>query len=675
VNHKDLIKRVGLPIAAAAIILTPIALLAQPPAGGAPGVRGGDAGQAGRGGGRGGRGGVQVDRAAMETLFNAQCDSCHKNAERAPQRDELAQRTADNVIEVLTNGAMKSMAANLSKDQVTQLAVYLTGRQPGEALPVKVADVKCATDGPITVAPGSWSKIAVDKENTAFQKNPGLKASDVPKLKLKWAWSFRASSYSQAVVVGDHMFITSGSGGGFYSLDAKTGCYHWKNEAVTSRTTPMVEHRPGLSPSGWVTFLSLAGGGNQVAAYDLADGKQLWISKAVETVGASHLTGTPALWGDTLYVPVSGAEEGRSSGECCTFRGSLVALDAKTGEKKWQTYFIKEPRTPTRKNRDGIQLQGPAGAAAWSSPTIDIKRHQVLVTTGNSTTDGPTIGTDSVIAIDLTTGKTNWNTQTYPNDNFLVNCTRPAPPPAQKAPNCPTANGPDYDYGASAIVVSMKNGKDVILSGQKSGVVHALDAKTGKVLWNNAVGVGSSLGGVEWGMATDGKTVYASNSDLVRESEKYLQDTGLMDKSVFVPAPKPGLTAIDIATGKTIWHYATPQTDCHYAAGTTRGRAPGCFHANSQAVTLIPGAIFAGSTQGQFRAHDPKTGKVIWEYDTTAQTYDTINGVKGQAGGSIDSMAATVANGVVYVMSGYAGSAGVGNNNPNVLLAFSVDGK
>jgi polyvinyl alcohol dehydrogenase (cytochrome) len=663
VNRKDLFKRVGLPLVAAAIALTPLALLAQPPAGGPA---------ASQGGGR--RGGVQVDRAAMETLFSAQCDSCHKNAERAPQRDDLAQRTADNIIDVLTNGAMKPMAANLSHDQIVQLAVYLTGRQPGEAPPVKIADVKCATDGPISVTPGSWTKIAVDKENTAFQKTPGLKVADIPKLKLKWAWSFRASTYSQPVVVGDHMFITSGSGGGFYSLDANTGCYHWKNAAVTSRTTPMVEHRAGLSPSGWVTFLSIAGAGNQVAAYDLADGKQLWISKPVETVGASHLTGTPALWGDTLYVPVSGAEEGRSSGECCTFRGSLVALDAKTGEKKWQTYFIKEPRTPTRVNRDGVQLQGPAGAAAWSSPTIDVKRHQVLVTTGNSTTDGPTIGTDSVIAIDLTTGKTNWNTQTYPNDNFLVNCTRP-PPSGVKAPNCPIANGPDYDYGASAIVATMKNGKDIILSGQKSGVVHAFDPKTGKVLWNNAVGVGSSLGGVEWGMASDGKLVYTGNSDLVRESEKYLQDTGAMDKSVFVPTPKPGLTAIDIATGKTVWHYDTPQTPCHYSATTTRGRPPGCFHANSQAVTLIPGAIFAGSTQGWFRAHDSKTGKVLWEYDTTGQTYDTINGVKGQPGGSIDSMAATVVNGVVYVMSGYAGSAGVGNNNPNVLLAFSVDGK
>lgn len=653
VKSIDLIKRFGVPVAAAAVVLTPLALMAQPPAG------------------RGGRG-VQVDP-AIPALFDAQCQTCHQRSERAPQRDDLKQRTADNVIDVLTNGAMKPMAASLTKDQITQIAVFVTGRQPGEALPVKIADVKCATDGPIVVAPGSWTKIAGDAENTAFQKAPGLSAADVPRLKLKWAWSYRASSYSTPIVVGDHLFMTSGSGGGFVSLDAKTGCLHWRNEQVTSRTSPMVVKRPDLSPSGWVTFIALAGRESQVAAYDLANGKEIWKSKPVETVGASHLTGTPALYKDVLYVPVSGAEEGRVNGDCCTFRGSLVALDAKTGAKLWQTYFIKEDRTPTRKNRDGVQLQGPAGGASWSSPTIDVKNNQVLVTTGNSTTDGATVGADSVIAIDLTTGKTRWNTQTYENDNFLAGC-RP-PPSGVKPPNCPTADGPDYDYGASPILVHMKNGKDIIVTGQKSGVVHGLDAKSGKRLWDNAVGAGSSLGGVEWGMATDGKYVYAPNSDIMRESEVAMQDAGTMDKRVVIPAAKPGLTAVDVVTGKSVWHYATPQLPCKWAPGTTKGRVPGCFHAQSQAVILIPGAIFSGSTNGWFRALDPKTGKVLWEYETTGQTYDTVNGVKGQPGGSVDSMAATVAGGVVYTMSGYGGSAGVGSNNPNVLLAFSVDGK
>jgi polyvinyl alcohol dehydrogenase (cytochrome) len=304
---------------------------------------------------------------------------------------------------------------------------------------------------------------------------------------------------------------------------------------------------------------------------------------------------------------------------------------------------------------------------------VDVKRNQVIVTTGNSTTDGPTIGADSVIAIDMTTGKTNWTTQTYENDNFLVGC-RP-PPSGVVPPNCPTADGPDYDYGASAIVVAMKNGKDIIVTGQKSGVVHGIDAKTGKRLWDNQVGAGSSLGGIEWGMATDGKLVYASNSDIMRESEKAMQAAGTMDPKVKVPDARPGLTAVDVVTGKTVWHYATPQLPCKWAPGTTKGRVPGCFHAQSQAVLLIPGAIFSGSTNGWFRAFDPKTGKVIWEYETTGQTYDTVNGVKGQPGGSLDSMAPTVAGGMVYTMSGYGGSAGVGSNNPNVLLAFSVDGK
>jgi polyvinyl alcohol dehydrogenase (cytochrome) len=649
----ELFKRYGAPTVVAVLALTPLALMAQPP------------------GGRGGRGGVQVDP-SIPGLFQSRCQSCHATSERAPQPDDLKQRTADSVIDALTNGVMKPMAGGLTREQITQIAVYVTGRRPGEPLPVQITEVKCATNGPIVIRPGSWTKIAGDLQNTAYQKTPGLKASDIPRLKLKWAFAYRAGSYSTPIVVGDHLFMTSGSGGGFVSLDAKTGCVHWRNDEVSSRTSPMIV-KSSISPSGWVTFLSLAGRGNEVAAYDLANGKQIWKSQPVETVGASHLTGTPALYNDILYVPVSGAEEGRNRGECCTFRGSLVALNAKTGAKLWQTYFINEPRTPTRKNRDGVQLQGPAGAASWSSPTIDAKRHQVLVTTGNSTTDGPTIGADSVIAIDLTSGKINWTTQTYENDNFLVGC-RP-PPSGVVPPNCPLANGPDYDYGASAIVVTARNGKDIVLTGQKSGVVHAIDAKTGKRLWDNQVGAGSSLGGIEWGMASDGRYVYASNSDIMRESEKAMQAAGTMDPKIPIPDAKPGLTAIDVVTGKTVWHYATPRLPCKWAPGTTKGRVPGCFHAQSQAVLLIPGAVFSGSTNGWFRAFDSATGKVIWEYDTTAQTYDTLNGVKNQPGGSLDSMAPTVVDGVVYTMVGYAGSAGVGSNNPNVLLAFSVDGK
>ena len=281
-NSLQFIKRVGLPAVAAALLLAPMMANAQPPGGG-------------RGGGRGGPPRVQVDQAATEALFNTRCQTCHTNAERAPARDELKQRTADNIIDILTNGVMKPMAGGLTPDQIRQLGVYLTGRQPGEALPVQIKDVMCTSDTPLKVTPGSWTKIAGDNENTAFQKIPGLKAADVSKLKLKWAFAFRASSYGQPIVVGDHLFLTSGSGGGFYSMDANSGCVHWKNEAVNSRTTPMVEHRADLSPSGWVTFLSLAGNGNQVAAYDLQNGKQLWISGPVETVGASHLTGSPAL--------------------------------------------------------------------------------------------------------------------------------------------------------------------------------------------------------------------------------------------------------------------------------------------------------------------------------------------------------------------------------------------
>jgi polyvinyl alcohol dehydrogenase (cytochrome) len=99
------------------------------------------------------------------------------------------------------------------------------------------------------------------------------------------------------------------------------------------------------------------------------------------------------------------------------------------------------------------------------------------------------------------------------------------------------------------------------------------------------------------------------------------------------------------------------------------------MRAQSSAPSIIPGFVFEGGLDGWFRAYDAKTGKIVWEDSTTSRTYDTVNGVKGQPGGGMDGLGATVAHGMVFVASGNNGAARVGSNGVNVLLAYSVDGK
>jgi polyvinyl alcohol dehydrogenase (cytochrome) len=472
-------------------------------------------------------------------------------------------------------------------------------------------------------------------------------------------------------VMGDWLFFTNRTGK-FYALDAKSGCVRWVAEGVTSRTTPMIVKSP-ISPSGWATFVGERN--RTVRAFDAQSGKEIWRSAQLEANPVAGITGTPVVSGDTLYVPMSSGEEGAAEQpgySCCSFRGSLSALDLKTGQVKWKTYVIPEPLHPTYKNGAGVQQQGPAGGAIWSAPTADAKRGLVYVATGDSYTTEPTKGDDAIVAIEMATGKIRWSNQVTERDNFIMGCNA-----AKKPANCPAPTGPDYDFGASPILMHLAGGKDVLLSGQKSGAVYGMDPDTGRLLWTQKVGSGSALGGVEWGMAADDKRLYVAISDIINLMDEILakEGKGPVEGESSGPA-KPGLYALDPATGKVLWAAPAPVAPCRYAGDTSRAPAgSACLRAQSAAPSVAGGVVFSGTVDGWFRAYDASTGKVLWADSTTSRTYDTLNQVKGQPGGGIDGLGPAVANGMVYVMSGFNGATRTGGNGVNVLLAYSVDGR
>jgi polyvinyl alcohol dehydrogenase (cytochrome) len=293
------------------------------------------------------------------------------------------------------------------------------------------------------------------------------------------------------------------------------------------------------------------------------------------------------------------------------------------------------------------------------------------VATGDSYTDEPTKGVDAIVAIEMSTGKIRWNHQVTEKDNFIIGCNAEKP-----GLNCPTPTGPDYDFGASPILFHLANGKDVLLSGQKSGAVYGMDPATGRLLWRTAVGSGSALGGIEWGMAADNQRLYVANSDIINLFDEILKQQGkpMAEGEPSGPA-KPGLYALDPATGKILWATPAPKAPCHYANTARSFTGEACIRAQSAAPSVIPGVVFSGTTDGWFRAYDARTGEIVWAHSTTAQTYDTLNQVKAQPGGSIDGLGAAVANGMVYVMSGFNGASRTGGNGVNVLLAYSVEGR
>jgi polyvinyl alcohol dehydrogenase (cytochrome) len=614
---------------------------------------------------------------AGQSLYDLRCKNCHEPAQgRAPGREQLAQRSASDIFVSLKSGAMKAMSQGLSDTDMRDIASYLTA--PGQSAqsgksdslsslmmpaPSKpsTTDKLCPAGTTLKASASSWPLSGFDGASSRFQPHLGLTAQNVSRLKVKW--SFAMEGGGQPVVLGGWVFATNRNGT-FYALDGKTGCVLWSAADAQSRNTPLVL-KNAASPSGWMVLIGQLD--KRVRAFDAQDGKTLWYSPVLDDHVAASLTGAATASGDTLYVPVSSYEEAVSMSKtyaCCTFRGSLVALDLRTGAQKWKTYTIDEaPSAYGRVNASGMALKGPAGGAIWSAPSVDPARGLVYAATGDSYTDIDTEGSDAIVAFDMVTGKIRWREQVTEGDNFVMGCNRKGP---AATGNCPTELGPDHDFGASPILFTLPGGKQILLAGQKSGMAYGLSPDSGKQIWNTQVGVGGELGGIEWGMAADRAQLYVAMADL----------TGLFreaagDKSLGLA--KPGLSALDPKTGKIKWYTPSPAAPC--GLKKTTYDLKGCMRAQSAAPSVIPGAIISGTTDGWLRAYEAKTGKIIWEYSSTAQTFATVNGVPAQVGGGFDGMGPAIADGMVFVMSGFNGASRIAGNGRNVLLAFSVDGQ
>ena len=579
-------------------------------------------------------------------LYEQRCAVCHDNAQdRTPPKALLARRSADEVIAALTTGVMKTQADGLKPLDIRALAVYLTGKQPSGMIDAAQIANRCTTAaGPINLKATGWNGWGNDLDNTHFQPKPGLKAEDVPRLKVKWAFAYPGTTaVGQPTIIGNRLYVTTGTGE-VMCLNAQTGCAYWATSVGSMvRTAVSIGALPPGSKAKYAAYFGDTRA--NVYAVNAETGEQLWKIN-LDQHPVARITGAPVLHGNRLYVPVSSVEEAISRGdkyECCKFRGSMAALDAATGKLIWQSYTITEEMKPYKKNSTGTQLYGPAGAAIWSAPTIDAKRGVLYAGTGNSYTDAETKGSNAVIAFELATGKIRWVNQVLPNDNFIMNCRQPG------QGNCPEKAGPDFDFGSSTILRKLPNGKDVLLAGNKAGILFALDPdNAGKKLWETKLGAGTALGGIEWGFTADTANVFVP----------------IADPPIGTATRTPGLAAVKIASGEKLWFTPAPVVKC--AWGATR-----CSNAQSQAATSIPGIVFSGTSDGHLRAYAMNDGKIVWDADTAAAGYDGING-KPAKGGAVDGGGVTIANGIVYLNAGFGGVIGMPGN---ALLAFSVDGK
>lgn len=594
----------------------------------------------------GGSSAIKKDSATImamgKNVFSTTCQACHGNPTfpKAPAQEAMAAMAPRVILNALDNGKMREQAKQLSEEQREAVSQYITNKMlktivmPGEAY----TNFSLGDNGNSLYDYSGWGG---NLEGTGFRttEQAGITPQNVNTLQLKWSFAFPDESdvRSKPAIVGDWLIVGSQSGE-VYALNRKTGKIGWHVTAGNGLRSGIVINKEGDNLTAY-----FADGATYTYAVDVKTGKILWSAKAGVDPLAMN-TGTPVVYGGKIFVPISSIEvavAADSSYNCCTSSGGVAALDIKTGNTVWYHRVIPDSAIAQAKKRNGKPFYGPSGAPVWCSPTVDTKRNLLYIGTGENYTLPTSTTSDAIQAIDMSTGKVVWNFQATTHDAWNLAC--------PVLVNCPGNSGRDLDFGMAPVLVTSADGKDRLLAGQKSGVVYALSPDDGSLLWKTRIGKGGALGGIHWGMATDGKNVYAANADNILA----------LDPDDTSRKASPGIYALDIITGKVVWSAPAPAV-----AGQQSYLA-----ANSAAPAVVPGIVFAGSNDGHIRAYSTTDGHILWDYNTV-QKYQTVNGIEGN-GGSIDSPAPVMADGMIYVNSGYSQ---FGQKAGNVLLAFEVPG-
>ncbi len=603
--------------------------------------------------------------ASMVSPFEGRCASCHDNRSpdsMAPSRQTLRLLEPERVLAALTTGPMVEFAEGYSEAQLRAMAELVTGKPFGGTADRTAAAMSNPCSSPLSLddpfgQPGwnGWTPDPTKSYRFQPQEAGGLSASQMSQLKLKWAFAIpgaASAAWTQPTVVGGALFI--GSDNNFvYALDAKTGCIHWSYEAPGQvRTAVSIGEITEISGVRYAAYFGDYMG--YVTAVNAETGEELW-SLLPDDHQAAKITGPPTLDpspGGHLYVGVSSWEQipGRQlTYECCKFQGSVTAINVNTGQPVWKTFTMTERPRPLRRNSAGTQLYGPAGAAVWNAPTIDLKLRRVYATAGTcyiSEFFEQKVGFDggacvSIMAFDMDTGAREWSTQLVPMDRHGGGCGRT---PEEMRLNCPGyVNDPDDDPSGAPVLYTAPDGRRMIITGQESGRMTALDPdNNGAILWVSQAGDRLAAANGGFGGAFDG--------------EYYFKPLPFRDGTGAIAAIRP-------ADGSRVWYTELEKPD-----DCPDPEARQCSSANWSSASAIPGAVLTGSWNGVLRSYSSEDGTILWEYPTQRE-FETVNGVSG-FGGGIGGGAPTIVDGMMFIGSGYAI---LGGAPGNVLLAFGLD--
>ena len=591
---------------------------------------------------------IDPDTHPGNALYQENCATCHDGSiEKAPAANWLEMLVPQALLRTINEGIMSEQASHLSEEEKIQIVEYIV-RQDRKNFP-KEAELNYCKSSDMNFdlreapEPYGWG---YNTSRFIPKKSGGIDSKNIKNLKLKWAFGFPYSqrARSQPLFAMGSIFVGSQSGD-IYALDVKTGCVKWNFTASGEVRTGIImdQWENGKKPDKrpYIYFGDILA--NEYAL-DAQTGELIWKIKSDDHPNATR-TATSAKFEDILFIPISGLEvipAFDDKYECCTFRGGLLAVESRTGKTLWRQYSIPVPAKYSGNTSVGTRMFGPSGAPIWTSPNVDRKRRYVYIGTGENYSTPADDSSDAIIAYNIDTGEEVWRRQTLAGDAWNLACM------GKGKPNCPKEFGPDMDYSASSITIDLGD-RDILIAGQKSGYVYGIDPDTGKVLWSNPVSGGGTQGGIHFGMAAEGKTIYAPINDM--------QNTH--DGKVWLNR-KPGMHSLDAETGNIIWSNISDK-EC-------KDIDINCDPGISAAVTAVPGAVIAGHLDGNIKVYDKENGNILWSYNTL-RDFESISGSPAY-GGSFSGSGPSIRNGYMAINSGY----GIYNHMPgNVLLLFSLD--
>lgn len=427
--------------------------------------------------------------------------------------------------------------------------------------------------------------------------------------------------------------------GRLWKVDAATGDVIWTRfitdytgvAGAISRTSPAYAR-------GLIFVGDLHG---NMMGIDAETGDLRWLTE-LDANPNTIVTTSPVIHGNRLYISTSSSGGGAPR---MIFRGSMLALDIRTGAIIWQSYVLPD---------NGGVPGGFAGGAFVNPPAIDLENGVIYGAAGQLYTQPASVTTclaaapggwsencfprgayfNSLVAFDLRTGKPRWSFRGAGPKARELACG------SQPVSWCPAweNNFSVWDFaGAGANVFRARvrgRWRDLVGIGEKSGVYWAFDAKSGKLQWATLVGHGDDPGGIQWGSAVDDDGIYVAIGHNTQRVPYELPSGDVITGGSWA--------ALDPGTGEILWQTADPQGAADLAA-----------------LTVANGVVYAGSmahSGNQMYALSARSGRILWEY---------------AAGGSVVSGPAVV-DGSVYWGSGYARTGGVGNDQ---FYAFSLGGR